>query len=192
VRGVVVYSVKENHDDFTKATATVTYLATETPDAYRALWRLLLELPLIGEVRAHLQSTDEPVLWLIDDQRAATVTVVDHQYVRILDVPTALEASSYGAPGVLALDVVDPLGIAGGRWILRVDDSGTGVVSVWEGAAPADAVVVTIGIAELSAAYLGGVSLSTLAVAGRVEATDAAAAARVLSWHVTPRLSFWY
>jgi hypothetical protein len=47
-------------------------------------------------------------------------------------------------------------------------------------------------VQELSAAYLGGVSLTTLAAAGRVESTDAAVAARVFGWHVAPRLSIWY
>lgn len=192
VRGVALYSVRENHDDFTKATATVTYLVSETPEAYAAIWRFLLQLPLVGELRASLQSVDEPVRWMIDDQRAATLTVVDHQYVRIIDVPAALQARTFGAPGALALDVFDPLGLAIGRWILRVDDEGVGTVTPWQDMAPADAVAVRLGIAELSAAYLGGVSLATLAAAGRVQTMDASTAARVFSWHVTPRLSFWY
>ena len=51
---------------------------------------------------------------------------------------------------------------------------------------------VALGVEELSAAYLGGVSLATLAAAGRVQTTDAAAAARVFGWHAAPRLSIWY
>ena len=192
MRGVALYSVAENHDDFTKATATVTYLVAETPGAYAAVWRFLLQLPLVGELRAYLQSVDEPVRWMIDDQRAATLTVVDHQYVRIIDVPAALQARTFRAPGTLALDVSDPQGLATGRWILRVDEQGAGTVTPWEDEAPADAVAVRLGITELSAAYLGGVSLATLAAAGRVQATDASTAARIFSWHVTPRLSFWY
>ena len=146
----------------------------------------------MGELRANLQSVDEPVRWMIDDQRAATVTVVDHQYVRIIDVPVALQARTFGAPGTLALDVSDPQGLATGRWILRVDDQGAGAVTPWEEEAPADAVAVRLGITELSAVYLGGVSVATLAAAGRVQATDASTATRIFSWPVPPRLSFWY
>ncbi|MCH6230287.1 GNAT family N-acetyltransferase [Microbacterium sp. CFH 31415] len=194
VRGVAVYTVKENHDDFTKASVHVGYLLAETDDAYAALWRFLLELDLVGEVNAGELSVDEPLRWMIADQRAATVTLRDHQYVRILDVPAALEARRYGAPGSLALDVTDVLGLAGGRFLVMVDDDGRGTVSTWpDGAAAPDGVVeVSLGIEELSAAYLGGVSLVTLAAAGRVRSTDAAAAARVFSWHVAPRLSIWY
>ena len=49
VRGVALYSVAANHDDFTKATATVTYLVAETPEAYAAVSRFLLQLPLVGD-----------------------------------------------------------------------------------------------------------------------------------------------
>ncbi len=45
---------------------------------------------------------------------------------------------------------------------------------------------------ELSAVYLGGVSLATLAAARRVQSGDIEAAARVFGWHTAPRLSIWY
>ena len=192
VRGVAVYSVRENDDDFTKATVTLSYLAAETDEAYAALWRFFIELDLVGEVRADLLSVAEPLLWMISDQRAVAVTVTDHQYVRILDVPVALEARAYGGPGRLALEVTDPLGFAQGRWLLTVDDAGRGTVSSLSGEASPDAVEVSLGVEELSAVYLGGVSLATLAAAGRVRSTDVAVAARVFGWHVPPRLSVWY
>ncbi|MDY0911022.1 GNAT family N-acetyltransferase [Microbacterium sp. CFBP9034] len=193
VRGLALYSVKENHDDFTKASVRVTYLLAETDDAYAALWRFLLELDLVAEVNADEQSVDEPLRWMIADQRAATVTLRDHQYVRILDVPRALEARRFGASGTLALDVADPLGHAAGRYLLEVDAEGRGTVTPWESpSAPEGAVAVSLGIEELSAAYLGGVSLATLAAAGRVQSADPSTAARVLAWHTAPRLSIWY
>lgn len=193
VRGLAVYAVRENHDDFTKATVTVHYLVAETDDAYAGLWRFLLELDLVAEVHASELSVDEPLLWMIADQRAATVTVRDHQYVRVLDVPAALEVRRYGAAGRLVLDVADPLGIAEGRYLLDVDADGRARVSrLDDGEVVEGAVNVALGVAELSAVYLGGVSLATLAAAGRVTSTDAASAARILSWHITPRLSIWY
>lgn len=191
VRGIALYSVRGNDDDFTKSSVSLEYLLAETPDAYAALWRFFIDLDLIGTVEAHEQSTEEPVLWMISDQRAAVVSVRDHQYLRVLDVPVALEARSYGAPGVVVLDVADPLGISGGRFVLTVGEDLRGVVERRDDV-PAGAVHVALGTTELSAAYLGGVSLTTLAVAGRVSSTDAAAASRILGWHTVPRLSFWY
>lgn len=192
VRGLALYAVRENDDDFTKAFVSLHYLLAETPDAYAALWRFFVELDLIGTVEAHEQAVDEPIVWMISDQRAATVTLRDHQYLRILDLPTALEARTYGAAGTLVLEVSDPLGYTSGEWLLEVDADRRGRVSRLEAGAHADAARVRLGVSELSAAYLGGVSIATLAVAGRVEATDAVTATRILSWHVTPRLSFWY
>ncbi|MEV4688927.1 GNAT family N-acetyltransferase [Microbacterium sp. LWH3-1.2] len=201
VRGVAVYAVRENHDDVTKATVSVHYLLAETDDAYAALWRFLLELDLVAEVHAGELSVDEPLLWMIADQRAAKVSVRDHQYVRIIDVVAALETRRYGGPGTLVLDVSDPLGIAAGRYLLQTDERGAARVrSLGEGESVA-AATVTLGVAELSATYLGGVSLATLAAAGRVTVTDASAeasvdalamATRVLGWHTAPRLSIWY
>lgn len=193
VRGAAVYAVRENHDDFTKATVTVHYLLAETDDAYAALWRFLLELDLVAEVHAGELSIDEPLLWMIADQRAAKVTVRDHQYVRIIDVVACLEARRYGAAGTLVLDVSDPLGLSSGRYLLEVDGDGVGrVTALSDDESPEGAVVVALGITELSATYLGAVSPATLAAAGRVRTTDAAAAARVLGWHTAPRLSIWY
>ncbi|MFB7893805.1 GNAT family N-acetyltransferase [Microbacterium sp. NPDC056044] len=200
VRGAAVYAVRENHDDFTKATVSVHYLLAETDDAYAALWRFLLELDLVAEVHAGELSTSEPLLWMIADQRAAKVTVRDHQYVRILDVVAALETRRYGGPGTLVLDVSDPLGIAAGRYLLEADERGAARVRLLGEGEAADAATVTLGIAELSATYLGGVSLATLAAAGRVSVTGGADAAsdalamatRVLGWHTAPRLSIWY
>jgi predicted acetyltransferase len=193
VRGLVAYRVQEDAEDFSRSTAHLSYLVAEDPAAYAALWRFLLELDAIAELRASELSVAEPVRWMIADQRAATVTVRDHHYLRILDVPAALAARAYGAPGVLALDVTDPVGLSGGRWILETDPDGAAGVTEWTDAAPpAGATVVRTGIADLSSMYLGSVSLATLAAAGRVHASDPAAAAHVLGWHIPARLSFWY
>ncbi|MDR7111564.1 putative acetyltransferase [Microbacterium trichothecenolyticum] len=201
VRGVAVYAVRENHDDFTKATVSVHYLLAETDDAYAALWRFLLELDLVAEVHAGELSVDEPLLWMIADQRAAKVSVRDHQYLRIIDVVAALETRRYGGSGTLVLDVSDSLGIASGRYLLEVDGRGAARVRIPGDGESIDAPTVALGVAELSATYLGGVSLATLAAAGRVTVTDASAeasadalakATRVLGWHTAPRLSIWY
>lgn len=192
VDGLVLYSVTPSDDDYSESSLDVALLLAATDDAYAGLWRFLLSMDLIGTIRAHELSLDEPLWWMIADQRAATITVRDHQYVRILDVPAALEARTYDAPGVVALDVTDPLGFAEGRWLLRVDADGRGRSERWEGEAPDGAVVVALGVAELSAAYLGGVSLTTLARAGRVRSSDVDAADRVFARSVPPRLSFWY
>jgi len=49
-----------------------------------------------------------------------------------------------------------------------------------------------LGVEELSALFLGGVSATTLAYAGRIRSTDADAAGRIFAWPTAPRLSIWY
>lgn len=190
VQGVALYTVRENADDYAASSAAVRYLVAATDDAYAALWRYVVELDLIGEVTATELAVDEPLLWMISDQRAATVTVSDHHYLRVLDVPRALEARAYGAAGTIALAVDDPLGIAGGDYVLDVDASGRG--GVRRGAPPEGSVTVGLGVAELAAIHLGGVSVAVLVAAGRIRCSDVAAASRVFGWHRQPRLSFWY
>src|SRR5690606_19874557 len=109
-------------EDFTQHHASIPYLCAETTDAYAALWRFVLELDLVSEVRAHLRPVDEPVRWMVRDQRGIHQTVTDHQWLRILDVRAALEARRYERDGVLELRVVDPLGFAEGSWRLDVVD----------------------------------------------------------------------
>ncbi|WP_040164815.1 GNAT family N-acetyltransferase [Microbacterium gorillae] len=189
VQGLVAYTVAGAADE-TQHKVTVEFLATATDDAYAALWRFLLELDLVATVTAHELAADESLRWMLGDQRAATVTVLDHQYVRILDVVAALEARTYPAAGELVLSVADPLGFATGEYTLRVDASGIGRVEV--GYTAPDAPRLTLGVTELGSLYLGGVRARTLAAAGRLEATDLDAVDDLFRSRVTPRLSFWY
>jgi predicted acetyltransferase len=191
LEGLALFSYRENHEDFARSKVSVGRLIAASPDAYAALWRFLLELDLVGELTASELAIDEPVLWMIGDRRAAELTVQDHQYVRILDVPAALAARRYASAGSVLLEVSDPLGFGEGRFVLTVDDEGA--ASVGEGSgAPDSTPVVRLGVTELSAVYLGSVSLATLVQAGRAQATDAVAAARLFAWPETARLSFWY
>ncbi|MEQ6898731.1 GNAT family N-acetyltransferase [Microbacterium sp. KR10-403] len=192
VQGVAMYTVTENEDDFTKATARVQYLLATDDEAYAGLWRFLLSLPLVATVTASELSTDEPLLWMIADQRAVRISLTDHHYVRILDVPGVLGARRYASPGELVLEVTDPLGISEGRWLLEAAENGEGGIVSAEGVDTGDVPVLRTGTTELSAMCLGGVSPAALAAAGRIETTDVAAVARMLGWHVPPRLSFWY
>ncbi|GAB3602401.1 GNAT family N-acetyltransferase [Microbacterium aureliae] len=192
VRGLALYTVKGNDDDFTKSTVTVEYLVADGDDAYAALWRFFVELDLVGEVHAHQLSIDEPLWWMISDQRAATITVADHQYVRILDIPRALSQRRFGAPGRIRLEVGDPLGLASGSYLLEADTDGRASIERVTPDAAGAGSTLTLGVAELAAISLGGVSVATLAAAGRVRASDPEPAARVFGWHTSPRLSFWY
>ncbi|KAA9086588.1 GNAT family N-acetyltransferase [Microbacterium radiodurans] len=194
VRGILAYTIALDDRDRIKGTATITALVAETDEAYAALWRFVLELDLVTRVHAELCAVDEPVLWMIGDRRAASVSVFDHQYLRILDLAGALEARRYAAPGRFALEVADRLGIAGGRVMLDVAADGTAAVTRLEpaDAVPPGATSVSLDSSVLASLYLGDVSAVALGRAGRVRADDVESLARTFGWPVTPRVAFWY
>ena len=193
-RGVITYRMSENMEDYRSSTMDVDLLLAETTDAYAALWHYALTHDLVGTVNAGELSTDEPLRWMVEDQRALRVTESDHHWLRILDVPHALAARGYRTSGAFVLDVVDPLGIAGGTFRLEIDDDGNGVVTPADAAATPGEGVVRLGISELSSLYLGGVSSRTLLAAGRIETDDATAARFDAAFAAVrpPLLSYWY
>lgn len=188
-RGIAIYRLGDEGADFTQHELELNYLLTETPDAYAALWRFALEHDLVSSVKAPLRSVDEPVRWMIADQRGAKVEIGEHGWLRILDVPTVLTARTYAAPGTITLRVTDDLGFAAGTWRLAVDDDGAATVEPAEGP-PA----MKLTINGLSSIVLGGVSAVTLLGAGLVvaEAADARALDAIFASAETPYLSLWY
>lgn len=177
--GFACYELGPSERDFSKHTATVHHLIAATDEAAAALWRFLLELDLVSTVRAPSRPVDDPVQWQLGDLRAAVRRREDELWLRILDLPAALEARRYAAEANVVLEVTDPYGFAAGRFLLETGADGSGHVAPLEGAAPADAASVALSIADLSSLYLGGVSPVGLARAGRIEEHSPGAALRV-------------
>jgi predicted acetyltransferase len=129
--------------------------------AYARIWRYLLDMDLIRSATYHGAAVDEPLRYLVADQRALRCAVGDGIYVRLVDVPRALTLRRYAAPVDVVLDVSDefcPWNT--GRFRLRgAPDSAQCDVTT----APAD---IAISARDLGAIFLGGVSLAALANAG--------------------------
>lgn len=184
--GFVSFSLHDDPDDFVKHRVEVRHLAAATDDALRALWRFLLELDLVAEVHIHTRGVDEPLQALVSDPRGArVVSVQDHLWVRILDVPAALEARTYENDGELVLQVDDPLGFADGRYRFTVTGGAATVV------ATDNEPDVTLPAASLGSVYLGHDVAHGLAIAGRVHG-DADALDRLFRTARPPRLSTWF
>ena len=196
MQGFAVYRLEEVTAATKRALVELRYLVAATDDAYAALWRFLIELDLVGEIRAPLRSTDEPVYWQVSDARAVQKHEErDHLWIRIVDVPATLTGRRYHAPGHFVLDVSDPLGYAAGRFLFTVQADGTAVVSELEGDIPGDADAVALSVNELGSLYLGGVSATTLHRAGRIQELTPGAAAvldRTFRATTTPWLSIWF
>ncbi|WP_353808961.1 GNAT family N-acetyltransferase [Agromyces sp. SYSU T00194] len=187
-RGFVVYAVRRSEPDH--GTVVVDQLIAETDEAYRALWRFVLEHDFVDTVRAPLRSLDEPLRWMVSDPRAITTGELgDHLWLRVLDVAATLETRSYAASARLVLEVDDPLGFAAGTVVLETDASGRAFVHAADERSD-----LRLGVQELGAIALGATRPSVLAAAGRLEGrADAITAAdRVFAADRTPHLGFWF
>lgn len=102
-------------------TVTVLDLVATTPAAERALWHYLLSLDWGARVTATRRAPDDLLPELLPDPRAVRWEgLSDFLWLRPLDVGRMLAARSYAAPGTLVLQVHDPLGLTGGRFLLDV------------------------------------------------------------------------
>jgi predicted acetyltransferase len=138
-------------------------VASTTRQAYAALWRYLIDLDAHPAL-TYDGAIDEPLTHLLTDPRAARTTLIDNLWVRLADVARALAARRYATPLDLVLEVQDPFcPWNAGRHHLQAHG---GSVACERTHARPD---LRLTSTELGAAYLGGTTLSSLAVAGRIE-----------------------
>lgn len=133
-----------------------------TDEAHTELLQTLLALEMFDTIEIDVPVDDPLPLKLTDLRAAETTGVSDFLWVRINDVPEVLGARSYAADIEVALDVTDPLGLAGGRFLLQARD-GVGKCTPHDGQAD-----VEIGLADLATIYMGAHSASELQRAGRI------------------------
>jgi predicted acetyltransferase len=186
VTGYATYRVKASWSETSEpeSTLNVGEVRGMHPAAYAALWRFLFSHDLIRTVNAPMASADDPVRHLLQDPRAWHARPVDALWVRLVDVGRALSARRYPTPVELVLEVRDDFcEWNSGRWHLRGHPAG-GFCERTD----RDPDIV-LGIEELSAAYLGGVSLASLQGAGRVREISPGAvvqASTAFGWPVAP------
>jgi predicted acetyltransferase len=191
VAGFVCFSMEESWVDRVPATTVmVDAFVAATDDAYAAMWRLLCEVDTTRSVRAEDRSADELLPWLLTDARAVRQrSRSDFLWTRVLDVATAFGGRTCAREGSVALEVIDPLGYATGRFELTAGPAGASAVPTTRTAR------ITLPVQTLSAVLLGGARLALLARAGLVEATDDGALAladAMLASPVTPWCSTWF
>ena len=158
-------------------------------EAHRAFWAYCLDFDQAAQVRAWNLTVDDPICWMPSTMRSAEVTSVrPFLYLRLIDVPAALEARRYAGGDAIVLQVDDPvLTDNAGRYLLRSDGVQASCERTDE---PWD---VALSVTELAAAYLGDVDFTTLARAGRARCSradglarlDAMFASRPAPWTVT-------
>lgn len=185
VDGYVNYETKGNWDRSTpQGRVEVHDLITITPEAYADLWRYLAAIDWTALVKMYARSVDEPLPYLLVDGRACLETHRgDHIWLRPLDVAAVLEARAYRTTDRVVLDVVDDTLARGGRFSLDVSPQGASCTRT------PDEPDLTMSIATLGAACLGGTPLTLLDAAGLVDEHTAGAVTRVdaiFSWSPAP------
>lgn len=144
-----------------------------TADAHIALCRALLGLDLMEKVVFATHPAD-PLPYLLTDHRLARVThLEDDLWLRIMDIPTALEARSYQADLSAVLEVSDRFRSDGGRFAVQIRD---GRARCTPTDAPAD---VQMDLDVLGSLYLGAHKASSFAAANRLHSKDSGLARRI-------------
>ncbi|MDW4901134.1 GNAT family N-acetyltransferase [Streptomyces californicus] len=172
VDGLMIYGTDDKWGDGNQPqnTASVRDMIALNPAAERALWHYLCSVDWVTAVRSGDRAPDDLLPLLLPDPRAARlVGGSDFLWLRLLDVPRALEARTYAVGASLVLDVRDGAGLAGGRFLLEVAEDGARCVPTTRSADLA------LGVEELATLYLGDESVRRLADLGRAEELRAGA-----------------
>jgi predicted acetyltransferase len=147
-------------------------LAALDPATDAALWRFLFGIDLTTTLTVRGRPVDDAWQYLVSDIRRCRPRLRDALYLRPVDVGAALAARTYQTPVDVVFEVEDafcPWNT--GRWRLSGDSKGASCERT------SDAADLALSVRELGAAYLGGVSLTALAAAGRVRELRAGALA---------------
>jgi predicted acetyltransferase len=146
-------------------TLVVEALQATATEAYRAMWQLLLDFDLTRKVVAVSRPGDEPLRWMLQNPRAMRVTrQSDNLWMRLLDVPRALESRTYDVPGTVVFDIESDPMCPGNEGTWRLDGGPDGAACTRVTARPD----VVLEIQALGSLYLGGASANLLATAGLI------------------------
>ncbi len=181
--GYATYAVRELPGTPAPRELQVRRFYPATSEAHEALWRYIFSVDLIDTIEAHHMATDDPLPWMLTDPRRLRRNTYDVLWLRLVDVPAALEARTYARPGRLTIEVNDAFCPWNqGTYTLEVDDDGAASCTA-SGGTPD----LSLDVDALGAIYLGGTSLATLALAGRATEHADGALARASAMFRTER-----
>jgi predicted acetyltransferase len=179
-RAYVVYRLKADWDTRgPKSVATVLELIGLDAPSEQALWQWIFSIDLVQTVRLWRGPYPHPLQLLVTEPRRLALGVADGTWLRIIDLPAALEGRSYRGPGSLVIEVTDDFcPWNAGTWQLSVPDADGEAKVTGTRAAPD----LSMDIRDVATVYLGAFDFRQLAAAGRVKECrpDALAAADAL------------
>jgi predicted acetyltransferase len=150
--------------------------------AYNDLWRFLLSMDLVGEIYAEFRPMDESVELLLQDPRMCRTTLTqDELWIRLIDIPEALAARSYGAADPVVIRVDDPF---------LPENGGTYGISPFGATRVDGEPALALDAGTLAMIYLGSVKPSALAAAGRIQVMDPLALPRADKLFASDRIAW--
>jgi predicted acetyltransferase len=163
--GLAVFRRRPKWERARPAGELVVWVLVGDPAVRLALLRRLVDYDLIASVKVGTLGVDDPLLaWVGGPRGASDVATYDSLWVRLVDLPEALQDRTWRGPCDVVVEVVD---IAApwndGTWRIRSSD--TGEASVERTTAESD---VRLGVEALGAAYLGAGNLVAQQRAGLV------------------------
>jgi predicted acetyltransferase len=162
--GYVVFKRTHKWSDARPAADVQVRQLSGGPAARLALLRRVVNLDLAGTIRLPGIAPGDPLLsWVHGPRDLGAVRPYDSLWIRLVDLPEAVAARGYEDRCDVVVEVDDtPAPWNAGRWRIRVKD-GTG-----EAIRTDDEPEVSMPVAALGAAYLGGANLAEMHRAGVV------------------------
>jgi predicted acetyltransferase len=172
--GYMTYRQKGNWDLLSEGEVRIRELIPISDAGYRALWHYALDIDLFPIVKYWNNPIDDPLQSLVRNGRAvATTELGDGLWVRLVDLPAALQARTYSGSGSIVLGIADSFC----DW-----NEGTYRMTIEDGVAKCERVAtesdVAMDVGTLGALYMGGRDATSLARAGLIDG-DADSVARL-------------
>ncbi len=167
--GYVMFRQKEKWRDFIPdGKINVIEVFSGDEGSRRALWSFLTTIDLFPNVNWWNAPVDEPMVWEAGNRRQIRRRPSDTLWLRVLDVTAVLTTRSYEVDGEIMMKVDDAGGFANGTYQLGVD--GGAATCARSDRRPE----LTMGVEQLGALCLGGVSAHQLWRAGLIDGEAAA------------------
>lgn len=152
--------------------------AAEAPVG-RALWKALADMDLIETLTYALSSPSDHLPLSLADSRAVKVTGIgDWVWLRIFDLPGAVDGRAFDRDGEIVAHIEDPMGYTEGTWRLTVTD---GVGRAEPSTDPAE---ITLGVDTLALLWHDDHTAAQAAEAGLIKGSPEAVRrfGRLLRW----------
>jgi hypothetical protein len=181
--GFAVVRRSEKWEKERPAGEVTVWLLVGDPVAQLVLLRRLVGFDLIRSITVGKVGVDDPlVLWAGGPRSTSDLATYDSLWVRLVDLPEALQARSWSQPCDVTVEVEDASAPwNAGRWRIHAD--ATGSATVEPTSADAD---VRLPVQALGAAYLGAGNLVAQLRAGLVTEQRAGAVAELSAAMRTP------